>query len=363
MTNQAFNPAMLKLARESRALSQNEFCTILEVGQGTISKYENGISIPSLELLEKIGKALKYPNTFFFQTSPVYPANLVYYRKRLDISKDILSKAEARMNIARITIEKMLESVDVPALDIPNWDIESNGSPEQAAQWLRAKWRIPKGKISNPIKLLEDHGVIIILFDFESTKISGLSMFTTNNHPVIFVNKAMPPDRQLLTVYHEFGHIIHHLRSKPSFDRDVEDEAFSFASEFLVPSQEFETSFQYLDLNTLSSLKLYWNLSMGSLIMKAAKCNRITPNQEKYLWAQMSRLGYRMKEPSQLDPIIEAPSLVQEIIKALLEYYEYNLDQLAAVFFINQEDFSSNLGIERAQTRVVKLKIADVKPV
>lgn len=361
--NQVFNPAMLKLARESRGLSQNELCLILEVGQGTISKYENAISTPNAELLEKISKSLKYPDTFFCQTSPVYPANLVYYRKRLDISKDILLKAEARMNIARMTLEKMLESVDIPATDIPNWDIESNGSPEQAGQWLRSKWRVPKGKISSPIKLLENHGVIIIPFDFETLKISGLSMFTTNNHPVIFVNRHMPSDRQLLTVYHEFGHIIHHLRSKPSFDRDVEKEAFAFASEFLVPAEEFESSFHHLDINTLSSLKLYWNLSMGALIMKASKCNRITANQEKYLWAQMSRLGYRLKEPSELDPIIEPPSLVQEIVKALLGYYNYTLDQLANVFCINQDDLSSNLGIERPETRVVKLKIAEVKSV
>lgn len=353
-----FNPDMLRLARESRSLSQIELCDKLYVAQGTISKLENGLAPPSSGMLEDISRVLGYPVKFFKQNYNIHPFSLAYYRRRLEMPKLKLASAEARMNITRMLVEKLLDGVDIPDAQTYNWDIGEYGPPEVAAKHIRSLWNVPKGKINNPIKLLEDRGYIIIPFNFDTNKIDGLSMITNNLHPLIFVNREIPLDRQLLTIYHEFGHIVLHLKNKVNLDRDVETEAFDFASEFLVPTNEYKISFTQLDLNTLATLKLYWNISMAALLKKAGRVKLISPNQEKYLWSQLSKLGYRKREPETLDVDIPGPSLLHEIVAVYSKENKYTIALLAQALSVSVEDLKEYLAIkdQEPQPRVVKLR-------
>lgn len=55
----------IKLARVELDMTQAELAKATEIMQKSISRYENGLSLPSLETLEKIAKKLKKPFGYF----------------------------------------------------------------------------------------------------------------------------------------------------------------------------------------------------------------------------------------------------------------------------------------------------------
>lgn len=55
----------IKLARIEHDMTQDQLATAIGSMQKSISRYETGLSLPSLETLEKIAKALKKPFGYF----------------------------------------------------------------------------------------------------------------------------------------------------------------------------------------------------------------------------------------------------------------------------------------------------------
>ena len=55
----------IKLARVELDMNQTEFADKIGAKQKSISRYENGISTPSLATLVKIAKVLKKPASYF----------------------------------------------------------------------------------------------------------------------------------------------------------------------------------------------------------------------------------------------------------------------------------------------------------
>ena len=55
----------IKLARVELDLTQTNLALKINAKQKSISRYENGISLPSLETLIKIAKVLKKPTSYF----------------------------------------------------------------------------------------------------------------------------------------------------------------------------------------------------------------------------------------------------------------------------------------------------------
>lgn len=55
----------VKIARIELDMNQTELANKIRAKQKSISRYENGLSIPSIETLMKIAKALKKPTGYF----------------------------------------------------------------------------------------------------------------------------------------------------------------------------------------------------------------------------------------------------------------------------------------------------------
>lgn len=57
----------IKVARVELDLNQSELAEKIGAKQKSISRYENGLSIPSIETLMKISKVLKKPAGYFLE--------------------------------------------------------------------------------------------------------------------------------------------------------------------------------------------------------------------------------------------------------------------------------------------------------
>lgn len=328
------NPEILKLAREVRSITQEELAATIRIEQGTLSKIEKGILPADPEIVKNITKALDFPITFFYQDKKVLPVE-GHYRRKISTSVKKMKQYIAQMTIAEWHFMSMLDEIELPEAKLPKWDVLEDGSPAICAKFLREFWRIPKGRITNLTKFIEDSGVVIIALDLG--ELDGFSTYFNGNIPVIFVNKPLPPDRYRLTIAHELGHLIMHFGNKVGTDRDLEGEAYEFGIEFLVPENNIRPYLSKITIEKLADLKGYWYVSMAALLKYSNTLGMVTGNQYRYLWTQIGSLGYRKKEPVNIPS--EPPGIINEIINAYLSELGYSKEELASTLHITVPEF------------------------
>ena len=331
---QKLNAEILKLAREVRLITQEDLANEIGAEQGTLSKIEKGILQADIKIVDSISKALDFPVSFFYQEKKVLPVE-GHYRRKISTSVKKMKQYLAQMTIAEWHFLSMLDEIDLPETKMPTWDILEDGSPAICAKYLRDYWRIPKGRITNLTKLIEDNGIVIIALDFG--ELDGFSTYFNGNIPVIFVNKNLSPDRYRLTIAHELGHLIMHFGNKVSSDRDLENEAYEFAIELLVPENNIRPYLSKVTIEKLADLKAYWYVSIAALLRYSNTLGMVTGNQYRYLWTQIGSLGYRKKEPVTIPS--ETPGIINEIISSYLSDLGYTKEELALTLHISVPEF------------------------
>src|SRR5690242_17541142 len=146
-----FNPAMLTLARESRGLTQAELGEKAQLPQGTISKLESGALSLTDVLVKALSRVLDYPESFFAQTDSIYPfgSSTFYHRKLQSVPASVLRKIEARINIYRFHVLRLLRATDLDSrCKFTRINLaEHNGAVEEIAQLVRSAWHLPPGPI------------------------------------------------------------------------------------------------------------------------------------------------------------------------------------------------------------------------
>lgn len=339
------NPWMIVLARESQGLNQAALSRLLGIAQGTLSKIENGrMAVPD-DLMMKLEEKLPYRRSFYYQSYKPEGLPASFFRKRARVASSRVKAIQANVNIMRQQVATMLRSVDVPELNLPFVDPSELRSIAPVARDVRERLSVPPGPIDNLTAMIENAGVVVIQANFETRQVDAISMYALEDQlpPMIFVNCAMPGDRQRFSLAHELGHIVlhHHLRAS---HEDIEGEANAFAEELLMPALTIGYQLNRIrSLRDLAMLKPHWRVSMQALIERAASLGRINPGRRKYLWAQMSRHGYRTSEPHPIEP--EVPSLIQEIIGTHTDDLGYSEEELSEVLCVQPSEMRDRFGM------------------
>lgn len=330
--NRTFNREMFTLAREAAALPQHKLAKSIGTTQGRISKIESGILEPTPEVLEKASKALRVPVSFFYKQEDLRGIPESYHRKRMSLSVTVLRRINAEVNIRIWQVARLLEAADfeakheLPALDLDDYD----GSPEAVARALRSFWQLPPGPVRNLARSLENAGAVLVPMAFGVREIDGIGMRPTGMSPLIFYNMAAPSDRTRFTLAHELGHLVMHAHQPPY--PKMEEEANAFAAEFLMPARDIAPCFvQRVTRQTLAALKPIWRVAMGALLRRAYQLDAIDYSRYSRLWQEMSRLGYRTREPAELDFPKEEPVVLRELLNLHVQHFAYTVDELADV--------------------------------
>jgi len=340
-----FQPEMLSLARKIQGFTQSELHNKSGISQAHLSKIEQGLQIPTDDLVEKLSQTLGFPVDFFFQNNRYFPPITPFHRKRTSLGKKAQEQAEAIANLKRIHLEKLLVSFDTGKM-IPKLDIEEYGTPEKVAQVLRTYLQLPRGPIENLVMVLEDHGVFIFLEDFVSMQLAGFTLIGNDTTPIIFINKEFPGDAERLTIAHELGHIVMHA----IISKSAEDEAWRFAAEFMMPKADISFELRKArKVADFADLKRKWKISMLALMRRSHELNFIVDTHYRYLMQAMAR--YRIEEPV-LTPQ-EIPSLFDELIAQYKNEYDYSDDEIAQVLTIYKEMYQDLYGSPNA-IRLVK---------
>lgn len=337
--HEGVNPQLIVLARESRGLTQNQLSTKLGLEQYELSRIENGyVQHISDEIMKNMSRELQYPIHFFYQEFHIYPLQMNFYRKHKTLSAKELKSIAALINVYRERVRRLLKSVDIDYLPLPQFTVEQYGTPENVARRVREYLKQPRGRIESVTELMEKLGVIVIQIDFGIRKFSGASLFIDNNIQILFLNK-MPIDRCRFTLAHELGHLVMHNYSIP--DDPIEDEADRFASEFLMPSADIAPYLSNLTLERLAHLKLHWRVAMSAILKKAHTLGKISDRTYRKFWEKLGKRGYRLNEPAELEPPPEVPSLFKEIVDYHLNELKFSVDDLAYIAMLEKYDYST----------------------
>lgn len=350
------NFKMLALAREARGLTQSELVKkIPNLSQGNYSRMEKGLLPIPDDTLFNISKELNFPLNFFTYNKPVKDQAEYYYRKRATMPRKHQIKLEANFDLVRIWIDTLLSDVDIPDFNLPLIEVDGNNNPSAIARKVRYFMSLPKGPIDKLVRSFEKHGIIVYFFKEAPDKFDGTTIITNTGQHIIVINDEFPNDRKRFTLAHELGHIVMHLPFSHTIDadRDTEDEANSFASEFLMPELDIRRDLINLKFRMLGDLKLYWKASKASLIRRAYDLKYIDKTKYTTMMIELSRMGERKQEKGHVD--LDKPLLLKLIIDTYFDKLEYSKNDLSNILGISFEDFDHFL--LGKDTNSTKLKI------
>lgn len=334
------NPSMISMARLSLGLTQAEFATRIGISQTTVSKIEDGLVLGiDAATMQSLVNLTGYPAKFFQQNGGQKPLREAFFRKRSTMPAKLLKQCEALINIRRLEVEKLLQKAEPDArLPLPRWaPDEFIGGPREIARHLRATWGVSRGPVRDLIGLIEDSGVIVMPFDFGTNKIDGVSTTTGDGTPIIFYNAKSPAARQRLTIAHELGHVIMHTIPTST----MEDEAFEFASEFLMPESEIRGFLFPLDLDLLIRLKQKWQVSMQAILRWARMIGALKDSYYRYMMIKLSKAGWRTMEPLDDTMQPEKPKMFHDLVNLFLDELRYQPEELKEVLHANNRTFAN----------------------
>lgn len=329
---------MLSLARESRGLTQSDLSRESGVGQYALSRYENGLAEPLDDHLDIIASVLRYPRTFFFRNEPIngFGSMCMYHRKRQSLSIRDMRRIHAKVNIDRMSLERLLRSVEIEAAyKFPCLDISEHGDPERIAEMVRIAWHLPYGPIKNILRTIENAGGVVFLYQFETTRLDAISQLLQDMTPVFFINADMPWERIRFSIAHEIGHLVMHRQ--PSTDQETEADVF--ASAFLMPKREIRSQLSPMSLDHAFHLKEHWRVSIQAIIRRAYMLRQISESRYRRLFTELSKAGYRTREPYPLPP--EEPYTLKRLIDVHLNDFGYSRSNLSELLQLSEQEWNN----------------------
>jgi Zn-dependent peptidase ImmA (M78 family)/transcriptional regulator with XRE-family HTH domain len=356
-----FNPGLLQVARQARSFSQELLAEKAKLTQGYLSKLEHGLIQPNSEAISALSSSLAFPQSFFFEPDQVVglPVSVhPMFRKRASVGKRALDALQAQLNIRLFQLRRLLPAVNLQRqLELPYLDIDEHGGDvERVAELVRRQWLVPSGPMLNLTALLERAGCLVIHCDLSDLLVDGITVRTADLPPCIFVKDSLPGDRLRFTLAHELGHLVMHRVPNP----EMEDQANEFAAALLMPRRDFTDTARGLgtSLAALAQLKPVWKVAMQACLIRMQTVGLMAPGQAGYLWRRISALGYRTREPAELDIAVEQPSVLPKIVDLHLNKLGYTLSDLSRALHMFDDEFAglyrSNDASRRGHLRLVK---------
>lgn len=347
----------LQEGREARLLTQAEIADRAGLSRATISAYEKGLRIPSIESLNKIATILDIPISYFRSARPIRESRItpLSFRRKSRASLGHLRRVERYeewlSDIYTVFSQYLsFPTVNLPLLEIEFETLEDYGIEEIAIE-VRKQWGMGIGPIVNLTAFLEANGFIIGRADFEQD-IDGASNWR-GHHPYIILNSRVTSSvRQRFSLAHELGHLVlHKLADETDFENKerhklLETQATLFAQSFLFPAQAYSREVPNLKFDYLIELKKRWGVSLQTIALRGRTLGIVNDDQVSYFYRQLNAQGFsRSREPLDTAMACEVPTLFQKSMRLLSEQESMSLFQLIDDLILSTKDFSMLTGI------------------
>ena len=343
MIEKKFYGERLRSARMYRGLTLTELAKRTEISKQSISLYENDNNTPDYMKVRLLASELNFPYDYFFQKdSYAAKTETTYFRSLASATKKDRTAQSIKLEYVAKMYEILLEFISFPEMNLPSVDFvgcddvfeceneDAIQEIEDIAAQVRKYWDIGTGPIKDLQYLLEKNGIIVTGFDTNKDKIDAFSQRTiVAGNDIYFIAVALgnrPEGRIRFDMAHELGHILLHPWSEDleAITKDEfkarERQANMFASAFLLPRDSFgkDIASYPTDLKYYQFLKNKWKVSIQAMIYRTHQLGIMSDNQYQYLMRQVSKNGWRIKEPGDV-PYSLNENIFQGAIDLLIE--------------------------------------------
>lgn len=338
-----FSGARLRQARQSRGLFGTDLARMVGVKSQTISAYEKDKGTPSPLIMQTLADTLGFPIAFFTKPTTDESASPIFWRANNTATKVAQGRGEARLDWLKDVFHYLGCFLDFPSPNLPKVslppDFRSIGTEqiEEAAASCRSLWGLGDAPLTSVVGEMETNGIITAQIEVCADKLDAFSQMSEDGTPyvVLGIDKASGA-RRFFDASHELGHLILHnnvdqKRINDSADwKIIENQAHRFASAFLLPEASFRREVWMVSLDAFAALKPRWGASVQAMLMRSRDLGMVSPDQMGFLYREISRRGWRKKEPHDDTLPIEGPNLIPSGIRMLVEAGVRGTDQIAA---------------------------------
>lgn len=317
-----FNPERLKEIRVVQKKTLAQLAKDLGVTKQAVSKYEFGKSIPSSETISKMIEIFGIPVQFLTKKSIEHTGlnTLLFFRTLSSTTKSQIEFAETLSRWGYEIISGINSAESIDKVNLP--DFEPSMSILEKATFLREYWGVGNSAIANMISLLENNGIFVFVVDDLEINTDAYSI-VINNVPLVVLNERKGTSvRQRFSLAHELGHIVLHSHLTQaefeSREKEIEDEASLFASNFLLPPVKFSASVVSPKLDRFLDLKREWKVSIASMIYQCNQIGIIDNKKAQALHMQLSKKWGRKTEPLDDELSYEKPTYLSTKIKKIV---------------------------------------------
>jgi Zn-dependent peptidase ImmA (M78 family)/DNA-binding XRE family transcriptional regulator len=377
-----FRGARLVEAREARSLTGIALADLVGVTRGAISQYEKNLQTPRPEVMQRFTEVLNLPVEFFQQDAPPNRAGVINYRSLAAATKMPRRSAERRHGWLRHTVSWLMEMVDLPRLDFPDFGPPNDPTlltaerVEWAATQTRRHWAMGDGPIQNVVWLLENHGAVISLSDFGSEELDAFSESGKEGfEPFVSLSADKTvAARANFTAAHELGHLLLHrdvpenVSKRSAEHKLMEQQANAFADAFLLPESTFISQVRHPSLDLFRSMKSRWRVSIGAMIMRSRSLGLIDEEQYRRLWIAYSKRGWKHGEPLDDELSHSGPRVLRRTFELLLNERVISREHTRASLPYASSDIEKLCGLDEGylsdgySTNMVRLPPATSPP-
>lgn len=320
-----FDGARLTMARQLAGLRKTDLATAVGKSPTAVAGWESGAKRPTASTVAQLALGLGVDPSFFAvrPSDAAVRCTTPHFRSLRSTSQLARDQAHAYGQLAVEIAASLERHVEFPAADVPAFpvspdDREGNG-PEHAAELVRKEWNIEEGPAGHLVRLLENHGVLVVFSPPSSASVDAYS-FDSHLRPVVVLNPIKQDYyRQRFDVAHELGHLVMHGDAEPG-GRVVEDQAHRFAAELLMPAASIgsllPTTMGGHAWRKLAKLKEQWGVSLQALLYHARRLGELSDVSYRNAMSTLSSRGWRRNEPGLIN-VIEQPSLLRRAIELL----------------------------------------------
>lgn len=296
------NPEILKWARVSLGLPQEEVARKIHKSVEDIQDWEAGKSAPTYTQLEYVAYHIyKRPvAVFFFPELPVedtpiadfrtlpeavvsgLPSEIIkMYRKAKVFQINIAELHENLQPVDNSIIQKYELSFSSNVQDLV-WDIRGVLGVDIGTQ---TSWSNLDNAFEEWRRRLNNNGIFVFKDAFRSDDYSGFCLYD-KLFPVIYVNNTLPKSRQIFTLFHELAHLLFKsggidVQAKSFFRKltgeysKLEVKCNEFAGETLLPSEALHNEQLNVNEVNITDLALKYKVSRELVLRKFLNLNLI----------------------------------------------------------------------------------------
>jgi Zn-dependent peptidase ImmA (M78 family)/DNA-binding XRE family transcriptional regulator len=357
-------------------LSRLRLAEELGITEQAVWQYENGYVSPKLEIVNKMKSLFNVKSSYFYRNdllenskSDNIRIQCIAYRSETINSTFKTQSESVHVRFLDAFIKKVETKIKYPSnllLELRNEVVEYLNSSQHLEReeqiksvtiLAREKMCLPKNTNKNLLFYLEKSGAFIFEKSIGDT-IDAYSLWTEDDKPYIVIGTIKKSaSRRNFDLAHELGHLLLHYKvefnmlDKQTYKK-IEDEANLFASEFLLPEDEFRKDCS--NINKISNpdsyldLKMKWIVSLQAMAMRANRLEILKHQQFRYFFMSINKKGYRKLEPLDSEIPTELPMKVQSILQLLFEKGIYSVSGLMDDLKVDTPFLSLITGIDEA---------------